>query len=173
MSMNVFRLRDQTAVAVRPARPHDWVLLDEMHDRLSPASLYFRYVSYSKPACQELRRLCRLDQSKGNILVATIEEPEETVIGLAYYRVEAGTNPLTAEPALLVEDRFQGKGLGALLSRLLVERARQQGIAEFQTLIYGGNDLVMRVLRRSGLPFESHYAYGMREIRISIGTSSH
>lgn len=172
MFTHTIRLRDRTVVTVRPARPHDWMLIEEMHDRLSDASLYFRYMRYSKPTCRELRRLCRMDRHKGSVLVATVDEPGETVIGLAYYVIEEGVTPLTAEPALLVEDRFQGKGLGTRLFHLLSEAAQQQGIAEFQGIVYGGNEMMMQVLRRSGLPLESNFAYGMREVRIHIGQSS-
>lgn len=173
MFNQTFRLRDRTVVTVRPARPHDWILIQEMHDRLSPSSLYFRYLRYSKPTCRELRRLCRMERNKGTVLAATVDMPGETVIGLAYYVIADGLFPLVAEPALLVEDRYQGKGLGTLLFHLLSEQAQQQGIAEFDGLVYSGNETMMHILRRSGLPLESTYAHGMREVRLHVGHLSH
>lgn len=169
MFVQTFRLRDRTMVTVRAVRPHDSILLEEMHDRLSSASLYARYLRYSRPGCRELRRLCRMDQRRGRVLVATIDDPGETIVGLAYYVIAEGIIPLTAEPALLVEDRFQGRGLGKHLFRFLTEQAQQQGITAFEGIVYGGNETVIQVLRRSGLPLDLHFAYGMREVRINLG----
>jgi acetyltransferase len=139
-----------------------------MHEHLSAASNEQRYLRPYQPTLDDSQRICQLSTSQGAAFVAVVETPGEAIIGYAYYVIAPGSQPLTAEPAVVVEDRFQRQGIGRMLVEHLYQRALEQQIAAFDALIHPSNDAVMRLIRRSGLPFKSQFAYGLREVRISL-----
>ncbi|MBI5671402.1 MAG: N-acetyltransferase [Chloroflexi bacterium] len=167
MLLKTIRLRDRTPVTLRLMRPDDAPLLLDMHHRLSESSIYFRYLRYRIPTLEQLAKLTQMTPDVGLGIVATIETPVETIVGHAYYIVETD-DQTTAEPAVLVEDRFQGRGLGRALLDILSAVAWEQGIEVFNALVHPSNEQLLGIVRRSGLPFQSKYAYGMREIQVRL-----
>lgn len=160
-------LDDGTVVVMRPIRLADVPLIQDMHQRLSPTSIYYRYLHAYRPTYEDISHLCHLDDGEGAAFVAIIEAPRETVIGLAYYLVDKA-QPNTAEPAILIEDRFQGQGLGTMLMQHLSQYALNQGIHVFNALIHADNRRMMRLIHGSGLPFEKKFVYGAREVRVLL-----
>lgn len=170
MLLKTIRLRDRTPVTLRLMHPDDAPLLLDMHHRLSEASLYFRYLRYRLPTLEQLAKLTQMTPDAGMGIVATLETPAEIIIGHAYYVIEADDRT-TAEPAVLVEDQFQGRGLGRGLLDALSHIAWEQGIEVFNALVHPSNEQLLGVVRRSGLPFQSKYAYGMREVHVRLDPS--
>lgn len=167
MLLKTIRLRDRTPVTLRLMRPDDAPLLLDMHNRLSDASIYFRYLRYRVPTLEQLAKLAQMTPDVGVGIVASIETPAETIIGHAYYVIEADDRR-SAEPAVLVEDRFQGRGLGRALLDILSQAAWEQGIEVFNALVHPSNEQLLGLVRRSGLPFQSKYAYGMHEVQVEL-----
>ena len=68
-----WKLRDGTAVTIRPIRPEDEPLMIEFHRTLSEESVHFRYFSMfqleSRIAHERLRRICFLDPDREIALV--------------------------------------------------------------------------------------------------------
>jgi len=75
--------------------------------------------------------------------------PDEIVAVVRFER-EAGGE--TTEYAALVEDRWQGVGLGQALTDLLMEAARDRGIRRLHALVAPRNERMLRLLRGLGLP---------------------
>ncbi len=154
-------------VTVRPVQPSDVVLIQEMHMRLSKESLYSRYLAAHPPSPEDLQRLCFLDGGPGVAMVATVEEPQgqEKVVAMACYGVDPG-DPTTAEPAILVEDSYQGRGLGRRMGLALCQQANQRGVEAFECFILSANHRVLRLIKGSGLHCESRSSHGLNEIRV-------
>lgn len=152
-------------MTVRPVQHSDLVLIQEMHSRLSRESIYYRYLASHAPDLEALERLCFLDGQAGSAIVATVQEPQEKVVGVACYCVDR-RDPTTAEPAILVEDRYQGRGLGKRMLRVLCQQARQRGLEVFACFTHLANGPVLHLIKRSGLRYESSYSQGVREIRV-------
>ena len=53
------------SVTIRPVQSEDLPLIQEMHQRLSPNSLYFRYLALSIPSAQDLEFQCSLNGGPG------------------------------------------------------------------------------------------------------------
>jgi GNAT superfamily N-acetyltransferase len=147
---------------IRQASPNDVLVIMEMHDRVSSASLQSRFLRPYTPTMEEIQRICHAEDYGGAAVVATM--PDEIVVGYAYYEVAPGA--ITAEPAVLVEDQYQGEGVGSALMRRLYQIAAAKGVQAFDALIHPANERIMQLIRRSGLPFESRFEYGMREVRV-------
>ena len=117
-------------IVIRKARESDVHLIDEMHDRISKDSMYFRYLGVKKPGLEELHRLC--SNENGMVLVATTDtDNQEKIIGIACYTLYR-SDSTSAEPAVLVEDSYQGLGLGKMIVADLIRRAIQNGVTQQQ-----------------------------------------
>lgn len=118
-----WKLKDGTAVTIRPIRPEDEPLMVRFHYTLSERSVYLRYfcsLSLSTRVEHErLVRICFASYDRGFALVADRRDPEtgqHEVLGVGRF---SAINRGEAEAAVLVSDKWQGKGLGTeLLSRV-------------------------------------------------------
>jgi RimJ/RimL family protein N-acetyltransferase len=160
-------LADGTPVMVRPVQQSDLVLIQEMHQRLSKDSIYSRYLAPRTPDLQELQRLCFLDGQPGVALVATVQAPQEQVVAMACYMVHPD-DPTTAEPAVLVEDSYQGRGVGKQMLLALCQHAEHMGLETFACFTLLANHRVMRLIKGCGLRYQSRYSEGVNEIRVRL-----
>jgi GNAT superfamily N-acetyltransferase len=156
---------DGTPVNVREVQKSDVVLIHEMHQRLSKESVYLRYLAPRMPDPEYVQRLCFFGGRPGLALVATVQEPRKRVIAMACYVVQPD-DPYTAEPAIVVEDRYQGRGLGKRMLLALCQQARLMGLHSFVCFTHGANDCVLHLIKASGLSYESSYSKGVREFRV-------
>jgi RimJ/RimL family protein N-acetyltransferase len=152
-------------ITIRKAEISDAGRILEMHQRLSQESVYSRYLYSYTPSLEDMRDVCSLESDAGYVLIATVEEPEEKVVGIAYYCFEP-QDPTTAEPAILVEDEYQGCGLGKQLLKELCQSAARLGVTEFICHTDLSNHRVHRMIERSGMRFESKYDQGMKKIHV-------
>ncbi len=163
-------LHDGALTTIRAIQPDDALRLQAFHTRLSPESIYFRYHGVHpvlRP--EEARWLSEVDYRTRMALVATREEGgEEHIIGVARYSVIGPGAPDRAEVAIVVEDRYQGKGLGTLLVERLAAYARAHGIREFVAEVSAENDRMMRFIRHIGLPVEKELVLSEWNIKIKL-----
>ena len=164
-------LRDGTQVIIRPIRTEDAPRLQSLFGRLSRESVYYRFLELRKElASQEARRLADLDYEDQMALVASCEECEEELVGVARYAVIPGSQPREAEAAIVVEDRYQNRGLGALLLERLTAYAVAHGIDAFVATIRNDNRRVLRLVQRSGLPAKFELDAGTMMLRVGLQT---
>jgi RimJ/RimL family protein N-acetyltransferase len=147
-------LSDGSEIIIRPIRYEDSAALMDMHNRLSRNSLYYRYLGFSKPRQEEIDALCRIRGERGAVLVATLKGSPETVVGIAHYELDSDQGPGVAEPAILVEDRYQGKGLGSLLFHELIRLAQRRGVLKFRAVVHPDNKPSRSLLYKSRYPVE-------------------
>lgn len=156
----------ETAVAIRPAHPNDVQAILDMHDRLSTDSLFLRYLVPYVPSrlAAHIHDICTRPAAQGQALVAT---SGTQVVGFGFYVVRP-KQPDTAEPALLVEDRFQARGIGGRLFNRLITAARGQGVRYFDALAHASNRQMLRLLRRSGRQVSSAVDSGCVAVLLSL-----
>jgi RimJ/RimL family protein N-acetyltransferase len=140
-------------VTVRPMRPADVGRIHAMHNRLSLESVYYRYLRYRPPALDEIAALYRVEPETRAGFVATVQQGDEQVVGVAYAVREQQSQPATAEAGILVEDRFQGQGVGHALWQRLLQHARTQQMEQIRLFVHPGNWRMQRLLRKSGMPY--------------------
>lgn len=166
----VVTLRDGTVVTVRPIRPDDAPRLQALFSRLSPESIWLRFLSHARELSdEEAEGLANVDYQNWMALVATVDSRgQEEVIAEARYAKIPGGEPELAEAAIVVEDRYQGLGLGSLLLNQLAAHARSNGISAFLATLRQENYRIMQFIQRSGLPTESHLDSGVWEIKVGL-----
>ena len=167
-------LRDGTTVVIRPIRAEDAPRLQALFARLSPESIFLRFLGYRKELSNEQAEdLANVDYQTRMALVSTREQcDQEEIIAVARYARVPGVEDGLAEAAIVVEDRYQGRGLGTLLLKRLVSYARTHGIRTFLALVHSNNWRMMRLIRRSGLPTETKAESGVLEIRAKLETDA-
>lgn len=163
-------LKDGTQVVIRPIRPDDAEELQTTFQRLSMESIYLRFLSYKKEMPdEEARYLASVDYSSRMAFVAICKENERgIVVGVARYAVIENVHPEIAESAVVVEDKYQGRGLGKLLLWRLVNYARARGIHFLRGNLQIGNDRMLDLVRRSGLPHHTRFLDGYWEVTIDL-----
>jgi GNAT superfamily N-acetyltransferase len=160
-------LRDGTAVTLRPVQHDDLRLLWEMHQRVSAASLYYRYLHAYTPSLADLVQISDITDEVGGALVATTRGSRRQIIALAYYLREK-RRPDTAGVAFLVEDRYQGRGLGHMLLQELSDYARDRGVIAFEASVHPANTAMLRIMNKSGLPLRRKMSFGLQEIELQL-----
>lgn len=121
------KLRDGSHVLIRPIQHRDTDLERRFIERLSPEAKRMRFLGgIGRPSDAMLRKLVDIDVQHELALVALVHrENEKREVGVA--RFSQSGDAQTCECAVTVADDWQGKGLGSLLMRHLIELARQRG----------------------------------------------
>jgi GNAT superfamily N-acetyltransferase len=132
----VRELRDGSRVRVRPIAPEDRAALAAGFARLSPESRFRRFLSPKKELSErDLDVLTRVDHHDHEALVA-LDADTDDGLGVARF---VRTAPDRAEPAVVVADDWQGRGVGTLLLDLLAERAWEEGVRTFSATLLASN----------------------------------
>src|SRR4051812_21249653 len=133
------------AVATRPVQPDDDALFRRLWPRLSPDTVYRRFHSpiHGLPP-ETVRRLVTVDHDRREAVAALVGGE---VVGVARYD-RSPADPSTAEFAILVEDAWQGMGLGRQLLTELVALAATRDIATLTATVQRDNNRVIGLIRR-------------------------
>src|SRR5918998_3105908 len=101
-------------------------------------------------------------------LVALDPQDQSEIIAVVRYARKPGQE--RAEYAALVEDRWQGQGVGSSLTHRLIEEARGNEVRFFYAVVKGANKRMLNVLRHLDLPEQERVEDG--EKMVEIGLSS-
>jgi GNAT superfamily N-acetyltransferase len=147
----VLLLPGGTEVTVRPATPADLPAVVAMHRRCSPRTRKRRYLAGPEPTAARLGRL--LDPARASALVAEVPASGGGRVVAMATLVGEGAQ---AEVALIVEDGWQGRGLGTALLRRLGTLAARVGYAALVGYASADNRPILRTLQRVGAPRIEH-----------------
>ena len=112
------------------------------------------------------RRFADVDGRDKFALVALDPESPEEIVGVVRYAREGEQDG--AEYAALIEDRFQGKGLGIRLTRCLIEAARENGIEYLYALVMRENAGMLALLRDLDFPERKSWQDGNERVEIYL-----
>ena len=165
----VLALRDGTCVLVREVRAEDAPALQRLVGRSSEHSIELRFFGPMKELSEEkARHFAEVDGKNRFALVALDPEDEGEIVAVVRYEREGSTNG--AEYAALVEDRFQGRGLGIGLTRCLIEAAQERGIKRLHALVLRENGRMLRLLRSLEFPERRRWENGLERVEIDLRT---
>lgn len=165
----VLVLSDGVCVPVREVRPEDASALKRLVGRLSERSAYLRYFGSMKELSDgQARRFAEVDGTDRFALVALDPEDEEEIVAVVRYDRGNGEETDSAEYAALVEDRFQGRGLGMGLTKRLIEAARERGLMHLEAYVLHENKAMLRLIRGLGLPEQIRWEDGVELVEIHL-----
>jgi GNAT superfamily N-acetyltransferase len=133
------------AIATRPVQPDDGERFRRLWPRLSPDTVYRRFhAPLHRIPAETVRRLVEVDHDLREAVVAVVGGE---VVGVARYD-RSPADPATAEFAIVVEDAWQGFGLGRQLLAELIGLAAGRGVRVFTATVQPDNDRVLALIRR-------------------------
>lgn len=133
------------AVATRTVQPEDDALFRRLWPRLSRDTVYRRFHSplHALPA-ETVRRLVTVDHDRREAVAAIVGGE---IVGVARYD-RSPEDPTSAEFAILVEDAWQGMGLGRQLLTELIDLAADRGVTTLTATVQRDNERVIGLIRR-------------------------
>lgn len=158
-------LRDGTRLEVRPMHRTDAGRLVRFHHTLSPETIRLRFFTFHPELSpRELDRFTHVDHRDREALVAVVDDE---IVAVARYDLQP--HGASAEVAMVVADGWQGRGLGTVLFRALVERARAVGIDRFVADTLGDNHRMLKVFNHAGLPIAHRFEDGLVHLTMELG----
>ncbi len=163
VSARPVELRDGSLVRIRPITAADRELLAAAFDRLGPESRYRRFFSQvSYLTERQLKYLTDIDHHDHEALVVVPEDGEHLVAVARYVRTSP---PNVAEPAIVVADDWQRRGVAGTLLDLLADRAREEGIDTFVAPVLSENRGAIKLFEALGDATARHDG---REVELTI-----
>jgi GNAT superfamily N-acetyltransferase len=72
------------------------------------------------------------------------------------------------EVAFLIDERFQGIGVGSYLLSRLIEQAKELGFKGIIAQVLADNQPMIKVFEKSGLPMESNLNSGIYYVKLNF-----
>jgi acetyltransferase len=162
-------LKDGREMLIRPIRPEDAERERAFVSRLSPETLYFRFMMPVKElSTAMIERFTQIDYGRELALVGVSEtqtvsqngprlrdpiDPETAIRGVA--RITPTTHPDRCEFAIVVEESMQGTGLARALMHRLIEAARARGYQSMEGAILRDNPRMLKFCEAMGFTIEA------------------
>jgi N-acetylglutamate synthase-like GNAT family acetyltransferase len=162
-SKDVLTLREGNEITIRRAGPEDLPAARSMHQRCSPATLSRRYRGPAEDADRYLVHL--LSPRFGQTLAA--ETSSGRLIALAHLLWDGDEN----EVALVVEDEWQRRGIGAELLRKLVALASEAGRDSVYAVTEATNTGMVATMRALSLPLDYQVEDGTLVVTAAISSA--
>lgn len=155
-------------VRVRPIRPDDARGLADLYDRSSYQTRYQRFFTVMRGLPRDTAHvLANVDYERRFALVAEdLGAPATSLVAVARYEP---AEPGVAEIALVVEDRWQRKGLGSLLLSELFRAAAENGITRLRAWVLADNHRMLGLLARHARMLERTIDNGVVGLLLAPG----
>jgi acetyltransferase len=147
-------LRDGSVLALRPVRPEDEPLLEDLAAHMSPNDLRLRFFTPIRVLSHAvLARLSQIDYDREMALIAR-QGADGPALGVV--RISADPDNRRAEFAIALRSDWKDRGLGHLLMSRIIEVARQRGISEIFGEVLRENEPMLRLARALDFKVNAH-----------------
>jgi acetyltransferase len=148
------KLKDGTPVVLRPIKPEDEPMWHDLVAACSTETIWFRFRYLFKQTTHEMAaRFCFTDYDRELGIVAEVQdEGTRKLIGVG--RLVADVNHESAEYGVIVADRWQGHGLGALLTDYSIDVAKRWGVKRLVAETTKNNNRALALFRNRGFELD-------------------
>lgn len=148
--IDISRLRDGTSVVIRPIRPEDEPLINELLKASSEQTLMMRFFRRTPDIPKEqIVKYCHVDYDRELAFVAVIrDEDHERIIGDV--RMSRQPDLENAEMAVIVGDPWQGQGAGKTLCLHCLKIAKELGVKKMWMEILKENSRMIQHAEKLG-----------------------
>jgi len=149
---------------IRPIRPDDEAALRALFTRLSTRTVFQRFFRAWRQLPDEwYPRFVQVDYAQRLALVAEVDGADGVrLLGVARY--EPTDTDGVAEVALVVEDSWQGQGLGRRLLEAILDAAATRGIHRFRADALSDNRRILKLLAETVSIESSSTEQGVTEL---------
>jgi len=161
--------RDGLTVRFRAIRPSDEEEMRRFFYRFSETSVYYRYFNPVKTMPHtRMQEYVNVDRGTAVSIVGIVEEAGGEHI-VAEARYELYKNSAYADAALIVEEKYMGKGIATFMLNMLIGIAREQGGEGFLSYVIPENKAILKVARKTRFPVRITPAGECYEVLITFG----
>ena len=154
-------------VPFRLVEPSDAPALQRFLGRCSERTIYLRFFgSLNEFTEEKAQYFAHADGVDHFAFVALDPDDPDEIIAVVRYDREPGEEQ--AEYAAIVEDSWQGHGMGIDLTRRLVDVACTKGVRYFYALVMGKNKRMLELLRHLDLPEQEHQQEGVKHVEVEL-----
>ena len=155
--------RDGSQITIRPIKPEDAPLLVEAFKELSKRSIFFRFLGGVKELPPRwIKRFTRIDYARDVALVAIQEtESRERILG----------KTTKGEFAIVVEDAWQGRGIGTILAEHSISIARKLGIRSIWGIVSPENKKMLDMAHHLGFSVKLDAEAGLYELQMELSAA--
>jgi acetyltransferase len=145
-----WKLNDGADVLLRPIKPEDEPLESEMLKSLSELSLKQRFFEYIKDIPHEmLTRFCNINYEREMAIVAVLHTDKgDKLIGIS--RLINDPDNKSGEFAVVVQDKYQNKGLGYKLIDMLIGIGAEKGLERMYGTVLTSNNVMIQLCEKLG-----------------------
>jgi RimJ/RimL family protein N-acetyltransferase len=165
-------LRDGSAVRVRPIRPDDEPRLVALYERLSRHTAYQRFFTVLRRLPPDWYHLFANVDYRTRLALVAERDTAAGVQLVGVGRYEPSEEPDTAEVAFVVEDGWQGRGLGGILLEAVLGAAEARGIRRFRAYVLADNHRMLRLLHTRTRVEEHRTEEGVTGLRFRRGDAA-
>ncbi len=141
-------LPDGTRLFLRPIRPEDEPMIQDMAHHMTPDDMRLRFFTPLRDLPHQLAaRLTQIDYDREMALIA-FSTDHGTALGVARYA--ADPDNARAEYGVAVRSDWKGRGLGYLLMTRLIDLARARGIGALVGEVLRENEPMLQMCRDLG-----------------------
>ena len=145
-------LPDVGHLLIRPIRPEDEWLYEDLSKRVTPADMRMRFFTAGHSVSHKLiARLTQIDYAREMAFVA-LDEATGALLGVA--RMISDPDRSRAEYAVLIASDLKGRGLGWLLMQTLIDYARREKFTQLLGDVFADNAAMLKMCRDLGFKIE-------------------
>ncbi len=143
-------LKDGTPYVIRPIKPEDEPLMEELFSTFSEQTIINRFFQLKKHLTHdELARYCQVDYDREIALVASLEQGDrERIMGVC--RLAIMPDGKNAELAVVVGDPWHGHGIGKTLMAKTLQIAKEKGVKKIWMDVLKDNRIMNSIARKFG-----------------------
>jgi acetyltransferase len=162
-----WRLKDGTEVTLRPIKPEDEPRELEFVRGLSTETSRFRFFQIIKDLPHEaLVRFCNIDYDREMAIVAETRIGDRTIqIGVSRLVLDPGKK--RGEFAVVIADKYQGRGLGTKLVDMLIEFAREKGLDTVYGTVMSENIKMIQLCEKLGFTTRREHENVTAELKLN------
>ncbi len=160
-------LPGRKAITFRIVRPDDAPALQRFLGWCSERTIYLRFFrSLNEFTEEKAQYFAHADGVDHFAFVAIDPDDQDEIIAVVRYDREPGEEQ--AEYAAIVEDSWQGHGIGIDLTRRLVDVACAKGVQFFYAMVMGKNKRMLELLRHLDLPEQEYAQEGTKHVEVEL-----
>lgn len=163
--VDTWTAKNNTRVTFRPILPEDEAMMVKFHATLSDRSVYLRYlqpmVLQQRVVHERLSHICHCDYDREIALVAEGNDANGERVIMAVSRLSKLHGTDDARLSILVNDNYQGMGLGSELIGRMLKIARDEQLKGLSAVLTDDNQAMRRIFEKLGFRVEPSKMSGL------------
>ncbi|MBF0469242.1 MAG: GNAT family N-acetyltransferase, partial [Desulfamplus sp.] len=153
------------AVRFRALRPSDEEAMRRFFYRCSDEIIYYRFFySIKTMSHDKMQEYVNVDYSKEiSVVGLSGNAGDEQIVAEARFVKDERTS--YGDVAFLIEESYQGIGVGTYLLNLLVSLAREQGVKGFSAEVLADNQPMIKVFEKANLTLDARLENGVYKLK--------